>query len=74
MAGPPVLTQSIKGSPVPAFLGGRSDSNSAIAGATGVVVVSLVALTLISRWMIRICRPHEMLVVTGSRSIRGNRA
>lgn len=25
-------------------------------------------LTILSKWMIRICRPHEMLVVTGSRS------
>ena len=42
-----------------------------IIGGAGVVLVSLVALNLISRWMIRICRPNEMLVVTGSRSNQG---
>lgn len=36
------------------------------------VFITLVALNLISRWMIRICRPHEMLVVTGSTSNQGN--
>ena len=30
--------------------------------------VVILALTLTSRWMIRICRPNEMLVVTGSKS------
>nr|WP_115094093.1 SPFH domain-containing protein [Synechococcus sp. UW106] len=42
-----------------------------IIGGAGVVLVTLVALNLISRWMIRICRPNEMLVVTGSRSNQG---
>ena len=42
-----------------------------IIGGAGVVLVSLVVLNLISRWMIRICRPNEMLVVTGSRSNQG---
>ena len=42
-----------------------------IIGGAGLVLVSLVALNLISRWMIRICRPNEMLVVTGSRSNQG---
>ncbi|MDB4345328.1 SPFH domain-containing protein [bacterium] len=48
------------------------DQNNIIAGGVGVVVVSLVGLTLLSRWMIRICRPNEMLVVTGSRSNQGS--
>ncbi len=48
------------------------DQNNTIAGGVGVVVVSLVGLTLLSRWMIRICRPNEMLVVTGSRSNQGS--
>ena len=34
--------------------------------------VVLVALNLISRWMIRICRPNELLVVTGSQSNQGD--
>lgn len=48
------------------------DQNNTIAGGVGVVVVSLVGLTLLSRWMVRICRPNEMLVVTGSRSNQGS--
>lgn len=48
------------------------DQNNTIAGGVGVFVVSLVGLTLLSRWMIRICRPNEMLVVTGSRSNQGS--
>ena len=71
MAGPHVVAQSVPTTSVPAQVGQRSDSGSSIAGAAGVVVVTLVALTLISRWMIRICRPNEMLVVTGSRSNQG---
>ena len=47
------------------------DQNNTVAGGVGIVVVSLVGLTLLSRWMIRICRPNEMLVVTGSRSNQG---
>ena len=47
-------------------------SNSTPAGAVvsvaSTVFVVIVGLTLISRWMIRICRPNEMLVVTGSKS------
>ena len=38
-------------------------------GAT--VFVLIVVLNLISRWMIRICRPNEMLVVTGSKTNQG---
>ena len=48
------------------------DQNNTIAGGVGIVVVSLVGLTLLSRWMIRICRPNEMLVVTGSRTNQGS--
>ena len=50
---------------------GRSD-NSVVLGAVGGVFIGLIALTLISRWMIRICRPNEMLVVTGSGSDQGS--
>lgn len=48
------------------------DQNNTIAAGVGIVVVSLVGLTLLSRWMIRICRPNEMLVVTGSRTNQGS--
>ena len=48
------------------------DQNNTVAGGVGIVVVSLVGLTLLSRWMIRICRPNEMLVVTGSRTNQGS--
>ena len=48
----------------------RNPSEIVIGGAALVVVV-LVTLNLISRWMIRICRPNEMLVVTGSHSNQG---
>ena len=48
------------------------DQNNTIASGVGFVVVSLVGLTLLSRWMIRICRPCEMLVVTGSSSNQGS--
>ena len=48
------------------------DQNNTIVGGVGIVVVSLVGLTILSRWMIRICRPNEMLIVTGSRSNQGS--
>jgi flotillin len=35
------------------------DQNTTVAGGVGIVVVSLVGLTLLSRWMIRICRPKR---------------
>ena len=41
-------------------------------GVGSVVLVTFVALSLISRWMIKICRPNEMLVVTGSQSNQGS--
>jgi len=50
---------------------GRNDSGI-VMGAAGGIFLGLIALTLISRWMIRICRPNEMLVVTGSRSNQGS--
>lgn len=58
--------------PAPSLSFLSRDQNNTIAGGVGVVVVSLVGLTLLSRWMIRICRPNEMLVVTGSRSNQGS--
>ena len=63
------LLQAQTGPPSVQFTN-RSQGELIIGGA-GVVLVSLVALNLISRWMIRICRPNEMLVVTGSRSNQG---
>ncbi|MGB1775328.1 MAG: flotillin family protein [Synechococcus sp.] len=54
------------------FSGQRNNTSSTIFGVTSVVFISLVMLTLISRWMIKICRPHEMLVVTGSQSNQGS--
>ena len=50
----------------------RNNTSSTIFGVTSVVFIALVILTLISRWMIRIGRPHEMLVVTGSQSNQGS--
>ena len=51
-----------------------SDRNPSeiVMGGAALVVITLVTLNLISRWMIRICRPNEMLVVTGSRSTQGD--
>ena len=51
-----------------------SDRNPSeiVMGGAALVVIALVTLNLISRWMIRICRPNEMLVVTGSRSTQGD--
>ena len=63
------LVQAQTGPPTVQF-SNRNQSELIIGGA-GVVLVSLVALNLISRWMIRICRPNEMLVVTGSTSKQG---
>ena len=66
------LFQAQTGPPTVQF-GNRNQSELIIGGA-GVVLVSLIALNLISRWMIRICRPNEMLVVTGSNSNQGQGA
>ena len=67
----PTILESQPGPP--GFLpSNRSQSDAVIGGAVTLFVV-LVALNLISRWMIRICRPNEMLVVTGSRSNQGQK-
>ena len=63
------LFQAQSGPPTVQF--SNRNQGELIIGGAGVVLVSLVALNLISRWMIRICRPNEMLVVTGSRSNQG---
>ena len=63
------LFQEQTGPPTVQF--GNRNQGELIIGGAGVVLVTLVALNLISRWMIRICRPNEMLVVTGSRSNQG---
>ena len=55
----------------PAFLPPNRNQNEAVIGGVAALFILLVALNLISRWMIRICRPNEMLVVTGSRSNQG---
>ena len=74
MKGPPLQKQpllQVQPASPPMWTNGRSD-NSVVLGAVGGVFIGLIALTLISRWMIRICRPNEMLVVTGSRSDHGS--
>ena len=68
MTDPPVLqTQAT----TPAFLPPTRNQSEAVIGGVTALFILLVALNLISRWMIRICRPNEMLVVTGSRSNQG---
>lgn len=57
------LFQAQTGPPTVQF--SNRNQGELIIGGAGVVLVTLVALNLISRWMIRICRPNEMLVVTG---------
>ena len=66
------LFQAQSGPPTVQF--SNRNQGELIIGGAGVVLVSLVALNLISRWMIRICRPNEMLVVTGSKSNQGQGA
>ena len=61
----------IQASP-PAFLPTNRNQGEAVIGGVATLFVVLVALNLISRWMIRICRPNELLVVTGSRSNQGD--
>ena len=53
----PVLAQRPANSPA-----------AAVVSIGSLVFVVILAFTLISRWMIRICRPNELLVVTGSNS------
>ena len=55
----------------PAFLPPNRNQSEAVIGGVTALFILLVALNLISRWMIRICRPNEMLGVTGSRSNQG---
>ena len=67
------MQPSLATQPLP-LLAQRQPSNNpagAVVSVASTVFVVVVALTLISRWMIRICRPHEMLVVTGSKSNQG---
>ena len=66
------LFQAQTGPPTVQF--SNRNQGELIIGGAGLVLVSLVALNLISRWMIRICRPNEMLVVTGSKSNQGQGA
>ncbi|AII49255.1 hypothetical protein KR52_08875 [Synechococcus sp. KORDI-52] len=63
------MLQAQSGAPPLSF--STRNQGELIMGGAAFVVVTLVALNLISRWMIRICRPNEMLVVTGSRSNQG---
>merc|ERR1711991_642850 len=56
----------------PAFLPSNRNQSEAVVGGVATLFVVLVALDLISRWMIRICRPNELLVVTGSQSNQGD--
>ena len=55
----------------PAFISPNRNQSDAVIGGVAALFILLFALNLISRWMIRICRPNEMLVVTGSRSNQG---
>ncbi len=55
----------------PAFIAPNRNQSDAVIGGVAALFILLVALNLISRWMIRICRPNEMLVVTGSRRNQG---
>ena len=74
MNGSPVLKQpllQVQPASAPMLNNSRNDSGI-VMGAAGGIFLGLIALTLISRWMIRICRPNEMLVVTGSRSNQGS--
>ena len=57
----------------PAFLPPNRNRGEAVIGGVATVFIILVALNLVSRWMIRICRPNELLVVTGSRSDQGKK-
>ena len=56
----------------PAFLPSNRTQSETVIGGVATLFVILVALNLISRWMIRICRPNELLVVTGSQSNQGD--
>jgi flotillin len=68
------MHNSLASQPTPVLAQRQPSSNpaAAVVSIGSTVFVVIVALTLISRWMIRICRPNEMLVVTGSKSNQGN--
>ena len=68
------MHHSLATEPAPVLAQRQPSSNPAAAVVTigSSVFVVIVALTLISRWMIRICRPNELLVVTGSQSNQGD--
>ena len=67
------MQRSLATEPLPLLAQRQSNSDpaGAVVSIGTTVFVVIVALTLISRWMIRICRPNEMLVVTGSKSNQG---
>ena len=65
-----ILVQTQAGPP--AFLPPGRNRSEVVIGGVATVFVALVVLNLISRWMVRICRPNELLVVTGSRSNQGD--
>ena len=67
------MQRSLATEPLPFLAQRQPNSNpaGAVVSIGTTVFVVILALTLISRWMIRICRPHEMLVVTGSKSNQG---
>ena len=69
------MQRSLATEPLPFLAQRQPNSNpaGAVVSIGTTVFVVILALTLISRWMIRICRPHEMLVVTGSKSNQGGR-
>ena len=68
------MHNSLASQPTPVLAQRQPSSNpaAAVVSIGSTVFVVIVALTLISRWMIRICRPNEMLVVTGSKSNQGS--
>ena len=68
MTHPPGLQTQAK---TPAFIPSNRNQSEVVIGGVAALFILLVTLNLISRWMIRICRPNEMLVVTGSRSNQG---
>ena len=69
------MQRSLATEPLPFLAQRQPNSNpaGAVVSIGTTVFVVILALTLISRWMIRICRPNEMLVVTGSKSNQGGR-
>jgi len=68
------MHNSLASQPTPVLAQRQPSSNpaAAVVSLGSTVFVVIVALTLISRWMIRICRPNATLVVTGSKSNQGS--